>query len=395
MNLKQDFPIFEKNSNLIFVDNAATSQKPKVLIEALSNYYYTSNSNIGRGVYKLAELSQNIFDDSKKNISKFINTKSNNLIFTSGATESLNMIAYFIKQIIKPNSKILLSIYEHHSNLLVWQRLALENNLSIEFIKDENILMNPELLSDDIFHNIGLIALTHNSNVNGSIFPILKWINLSKKFDFLSVIDGAQGITSEILNLEQLNPDFYSFSAHKLYGPMGLGITYINSKHLNLEPYKLGGGMIEDVEEQSYELSFDTNRFEAGTPNVANIFAFSEVVNYLTKHDWPNLIHYTHDLNQKFFDKLSKLSFVKIISSSNKGNLTSFNIDGIHPHDVGTYLSSKNIAVRVGKHCAYPLHSHLNLNSSIRVSFAIYNNIEEIDIIINEIENCYKFFNRG
>lgn len=395
MKIKNDFPIFQKYPKLVFLDNGATSQKPQVLMDSLQEYYISSNSNIGRGVYELAEKSQNAFEDSKKIISEFIGTKSDNLIFTSGATESLNMIAYLVSQVIPEGSKILLSIYEHHSNLLVWQRLAQEKNLTLEFIKDDSILLDPNSLNDSFFDNVSLLALTHVSNVTGQKFPIEHWIKLCSKHNVISVIDGAQGITSQSLHLDLLAPDFYSFSAHKIYGPMGLGVTYFSSKYLKLQPYKLGGGIIEDVEESGFELSEEINRFEAGTPNVANIFAFAQVLKYLKSNNWPLLISHTVAVNGIFHESLKNLDFVSILSNYSGGTLTSFNIKGIHPHDVGTFLSSKNIAVRVGKHCAYPLHSHLNINSSIRVSFAIYNTKEDVDYIIQMIQECYQYFNRG
>lgn len=392
---KNEFPIFKQYPNLVFLDNGATSQKPQVLIDALQEYYTKYNSNIGRGVYELAEKSQNIYDQSKSTISDFIGTKPNNLIFTSGATESMNMIAYFVKQIIPNNTKILLSIYEHHSNLLVWQRLAQEKNLTLEFIKDDYILLNPNELSHSYFDNVSLVALTHVSNVTGQTFPIDKWAYLCRQHNIISVIDGAQGITSHALNLDLINPDFYSFSAHKIYGPMGLGVTYFSSKHLNLQPYKLGGGIIEDVEETGYELSQEINRFEAGTPNVANIFAFAKVLDFLNEHNWTIQRLKTQNLNKYFYQELKKLDFVSVLANYDSGNLTAFNIKNVHPHDVGTFLSSKNIAVRVGKHCAYPLHAHLNINSSIRVSFAIYNTLDDVKYSIKMIQECYQYFNRG
>lgn len=225
MNLKHEFPIFKNYPDLVFVDNGATSQKPSILVESLKEYYDFYNSNIGRGVYDLAEKSQNAYDTAKNDIAKFIGASSDNLIFTSGATESMNMIAYFVEQLIPSNSKILVSIYEHHSNLLIWQRLAKEKNLSLEFIKDDSILLNPELLPVEFFQNVSVIALTHVSNVSGETFPINQWIDLATKHNIVSVIDGAQGVTSDVIDLNILQPDFYSFSAHKIYGPMGLGVT--------------------------------------------------------------------------------------------------------------------------------------------------------------------------
>lgn len=394
MNIKQFFPLLVNNPNLVFLDNGATSQKPQILIDALQEYYSNYNSNIGRGVYDLAEKSQNAYDDSKLTIAKFIGTNPNNLIFTSGSTESMNMIAYFAKQLIPNNSKILISIYEHHSNLLVWQRLAQEKNLIIEFIKDDSILLDPTSVTLSYFDNVSLIALTHVSNVTGQTFPIDKWAYFCRQNKIISVIDGAQGITSHSLNLNLINPDFYSFSAHKIYGPMGLGVTYFSPQHLKLQPYKLGGGIIEDVEESGFELSEEINRFEAGTPNVANIFAFAKVLEFLEQHNWSLQKMKTHNLNKYFYEELKKLDFISVLTNYESGNLTSFNIKGIHPHDIGTFLSNKNIAVRVGKHCAYPLHAHLKINSSVRVSFAIYNTKEDVDYTISMIKECYKYFNR-
>jgi len=394
MNIKQFFPLLVNNPDLVFLDNGATSQKPQILMDALQEYYSNYNSNIGRGVYDLAEKSQNAYDDSKLTIAKFIGTNPNNLIFTSGSTESMNMIAYFAKQLIPNNSKILISIYEHHSNLLVWQRLAQEKNLIIEFIKDDSILLDPTSVTLSYFDNVSLIALTHVSNVTGQTFPIDKWAYFCRQNKIISVIDGAQGITSHSLNLNLINPDFYSFSAHKIYGPMGLGVTYFSPQHLKLQPYKLGGGIIEDVEESGFELSEEINRFEAGTPNVANIFAFAKVLEFLEQHNWPLQKMKTHNLNKYFYEELKKLDFILVLTNYESGNLTSFNIKGIHPHDIGTFLSNKNIAVRVGKHCAYPLHAHLKINSSVRVSFAIYNTKEDVDYTILMIKECYKYFNR-
>lgn len=388
---KDNFPIFKEYPNLIYLDSAATSQKPKILIDALADYYFKYNSNIGRGMYELAEKSHFQYEQSKLNIAKFFNTSVSNLIFTSGATDSLNSVYHLLKNNISKNSKILISIFEHHSNLLIWQKLAKEYNLEIEFIKDINILMHPENLSHSFFDNVSTLILTHCSNVNGTIFPIKKWIDICKDNNVISIIDGSQGVSSCKVDLNDLNPDFYSFSAHKLYGPMGLGVLYIDKKYLKFEPFRLGGGIVDDVSETEYSLLDGILKFEAGTPNVANIYAFSEVLNQLYQ-DFDNHLSYIHSLNTYLLSKISSLNFIKVIPSYSNSSLTSFSIDEVHSHDVGTYLASKNIALRVGKHCAYPLHDFLNVNSTIRVSFGIYNSYSDIDILVNEIINCYNYF---
>jgi cysteine desulfurase/selenocysteine lyase len=392
MNLKNDFPIFKEYPELVFLDNASSSQKPQILIDSLSEYYTKYNSNIGRGIYKLAEKSQTCYDNAKNIIANFLNTNSEKICFTSSATDGLNIASYLISQKIQPYSKIILSIYEHHANILIWQRLAKEKNLEIIFLKDDYLLKNPNNISKEFWNGVSLIALTHSSNVTGITLPIKEWISLAKEKNIITVIDGAQGITTERVDLNNLNPDFYVFSAHKLYGPMGLGILYISNTFIKEEPFKLGGGIIDDVTEKSYVLLEDNLKFEAGTPNVANIYAFSKVLNYLENHSFDKIIKYTHELNNILIEKLYSIEYVKLLPSNKNSNIVSFNIDNIHPHDVGSFLSNKNIAVRVGKHCAYPLHYHLNIPASIRVSFALYNNKDDIDKLINVIKNCYNFF---
>ncbi len=393
-NIKDYFPIYENNKNLIYFDNGATTQKPKILINSLVEYYSNYNSNIGRGVYKLAQASEDIYNNSKKNIHDFFNSSHYQLVFTSGSTESINIAAHVVSQNIHNKKTIILPFFEHHANILVWQELALKNNLNIYWVKEESEILNPENISQEILQDTFLIAFTHVSNVTGEIIPIQKWLSLSKSIGAISLVDGSQAVCSLELNINKLEPDFYCFSAHKMYGPMGLGILFINSKYINSKPLKLGGGIIQDVTFSGYELLENENTFEAGTPNVANAYAFSKTINWLKEQNWKNLIDYTHELNEYFVLKIKELNISPITISKelSKTHITSFNLENIHPHDVGTYLAQKNIAIRVGKHCAHPLHEQLNINSSIRVSFGIYNNKEEIDFFIQQLKKCKLFF---
>lgn len=392
-NIKKNFPIFENQKKLVFLDNAATTQKPSVLIDALSEYYYNYNSNVGRGIYKLAELSENHYQDSKNKIKKFFNASNYELVVTSGSTESLNIAAHISTNVNK-KKYIVIPFFEHHANILIWQSLAKKLNLEIYWIESLENFNSPKIHLDKIKHEIGVIALTHVSNVTGEIIPIQPWIDFAKEINAVSVIDGSQSVTSLLINLDNIGCDFFAFSAHKLYGPMGLGFLFMNPKFLKSEPIKLGGGIIEDVTLQNYELVAGISRFEAGTPNVANTYAFSKVLDWLTANEWGNLLVKSKELTNKLYTELENINIKPIILSDkfSKTHICSFNILGVHPHDVGTFLSNKDIAVRVGKHCAYPLHQHLNLNSSVRASIGIYNNEEDINYIIKVLKDVQNYF---
>lgn len=394
--LKKDFPIFS-HQKLVYLDNGATTQKPKTMIDAIQNYYSTMNSNIGRGVYELAELSSNAFERTRKTISHFIHTKAKNITFSSGCTASLNQAAYIIEQLVKPKQKIVLSILEHHANILPWQRLAKKHDLELVFIKDFKLLAYPELIEDSFFDNVAVLALTHVSNVTGQILPIKKWCEIAQKHNIISVIDGAQGIVTELVDVQDINCDFYAFSAHKLYGPMGVGVLYMKDRFLQKNPLILGGGIIEDVLETEYFLLEGNTRFEAGTPNVADVVAFQSSIDYLVSHHWEQLLKSMKQLGRYLYEQLSSIPEVKVLNNSYRlfiphGHIVSFALPHVHAHDVGTFLANCNIAVRVGKHCTHPLHEALLINSTVRVSLGIYNTEEDIDFFIEKIKACIEYF---
>ncbi len=391
--IKDNFPIFKNHKDLVFLDNAATTQKPSILLESLSEYYYNYNSNVGRGIYKLAELSENSYQNSKDKIKNFFNSSNYELIVTSGSTESLNLAAHISTSFSK-KKYIVIPFFEHHANILIWQSLAKKLNLEIFWITDLDQFNNPNEYIREIKNEIAIIALTHVSNVTGEIIPIQPWINIAKEIDAISVIDGSQSVTSLLINLNEIQCDFFAFSAHKLYGPMGLGFLFMNPKFLSSDPIKLGGGIIEDVTLEYHELTQGINRFEAGTPNVANTYAFSKVLDWLKENQWELLLKKSKTITNILYEGLEKINITPISLSKNfsKTHICSFNIPNIHPHDVGTFLSNKNIAVRVGKHCAYPLHQQLNLNSSVRASVGIYNNEQDIEYLLNTIKDVQNYF---
>jgi len=394
-NIKKDFPIFTNQPNLIYLDSAATSQKPQITINALSQYYDSMNSNIGRGVYDLARISEESYIKSKKTIANFICCKSKNIVYTLGCTESLNLAAHIIKQKIK-KKYIVLPISEHHANILVWQRISKEMNKEIYWVSNPEEINNPNLIPEEILQNTCVFSLAHVTNVTGEAYPVKKWCELAKKLGAISVIDGAQSITSIKINVLDIDCDFYAFSSHKIYGPMGLGVLYIKDKMIDSQPLILGGGIIEDVTTLDYELLEDISKFESGTPNVANAFSFSKTLEYLSSNNWDNLIENTHKIGTYLEESISNIGLepISIGKEFSKTHITSFVIPNVHAHDVGTFLSLKNIAVRVGKHCTHPLHSHLKINSSIRASIGIYNNKEDIDQLINGLKECIQYFKR-
>lgn len=394
MSIKNNFPLL-RNNNLIYLDNASTTQKPKIMIDSLVEYYTKYNSNIGRGTYDLASLSEKCYYSSKAKISSFFGADPKNTIFTSGSTDSLNLSAYIAQQNIK-KKYIILPISEHHANILIWQRLAKQNNLKLHWIYDPKLIENPYDIDKDILSNTAILTISQVSNVTGEVYPIKKWCQLAKEIDAISIIDGSQAVASLNINIKDLDCDFYSFSAHKLYGPMGLGVLFIKNKFLNSQPLKLGGGIIEDVELFSHEYIEDISKFEAGTPNVANVFAFSNTLNFLEQNNWDKLLNKNHELGTYLTNSLEKINIKPLtLGNFQKTHISSFSLNNIHSHDVGTFLSKNNIAVRVGKHCTYPLHKHLKINSSIRASIGIYNTKNDIDSLIESINNCSNYFNKA
>jgi cysteine desulfurase/selenocysteine lyase len=396
-NIKAEFPLFKKNKNLVYLDNAATTQKPYAMLDALTQYYIEFNSNVGRGVYELAQLSENAYDTSKKLVADFIGCSSTNLVYTNGCTESLNLAGYISQQKFNKTKKyIVLPISEHHANVLIWQEIALKNNLELYWIEDPELILDPYKINSQILNNTAIMTVAHVSNVTGEVYPVEIWCKVAKDFGAISIIDGAQAVTSLKINIKNINCDFYAFSAHKIYGPMGLGVLYIKDKYISANPYKLGGGIIEDVEKSSYTLLDEINKFEAGTPNVANAYAFGKTIEFLTENNWEKLLEKTHEIGVYLESELVKIGInpLSVSNKFDKTHISSFRIPGIHAHDVGTYLAKKNIAVRVGKHCTYPLHAHLKVNSSVRASIGIYNNKEDVDVLINAIKECINYFNK-
>lgn len=398
--IKSDFPILDiciRGKPLVYLDNAATTQKPKRVIEATINYYEKQNANIRRGLHYLSEFSSSLYDEARKKTQKFINAQSSNeIIFTKGCTEAINLAANsYGRMNFKRGDEVLVSEMEHHSNIVPWQMICEQTGaklISIHITDDGEI--DIEDFKDKLSERTRLVALTHISNALGTINPVHKLIKLAHKTDAVVLIDGAQAVGHIPVDVQELDADFYTFSAHKMYGPTGVGVLY-GKKHLleQMPPYQGGGDMIETVSFEKTTYAPSPRRFEGGTPNIAGVIAFTSAIDYL-EHIGIENIH-THEtvLTQKLKAILSEEKTIRIIGNPKlKSGITSFVMEGVHPHDIGTILDTEGIAIRAGHHCCMPLMKRLNLSSTARVSFAIYNNENDIITFANAIYKVKEIF---
>ncbi|XZQ54239.1 MAG: SufS family cysteine desulfurase [Candidatus Karelsulcia muelleri] len=389
-SIRNQFPILNtiiNNRKLIYFDNAATTQKPKQIINSIKKFYYKINSNVHRGAHFLSKKATEKMELSRKRIKFFLNAKySHEIIFTSGATESINLIANSISYLINKNDEILIPYSEHHSNIIPWQILCKKKKALLKIIPiDNNGNLKLEKFKSILSKRTKLISLSHVSNALGIINPINKIIFEAKKYNILVVIDGSQAISHIPINIKKINPDFYVFSIHKMYGPTGVGVLYGKEELLKLfSPYKYGGEMIKKVcfEKTTYaNLPF---KLEAGTPNIEGIISTLEVIKFIKKYSIKNIKIYENKIMNYATKLLNSIKGIKIYGKVTS-NIISFNIKNIHPFDVGQLLDNFGIAVRTGNHCAQPLMRFFYIPGTIRISFAIYNSFEEIDFLFKTI----------
>ena len=393
--IKNKFPVFAENPDLVFLDSAASALKVDDMITAVNNCYSFEYSNVHRGVYYLSAKLTLKFENARKNISNFISSPSfENIIFTKSATEAINLVAHsFTKDFIKEDDEILISHMEHHANIVPWHLIKKYKNFKLIAAKLNDVGgINYDDLLKKINSRTKLISLTHMSNVTGSITNFDKINNIRKKFDIPIMIDGCQFAPHHILDIKDLNPDFYVFSAHKLYGPTGLGILYMKDKWLDqLSPYQGGGSMIEKVKISDTTLAKGNQKFEAGTPPIVQVIGFSAAIDFLKSLNMKNVFSYETDLHNYAIDKLSAINNIKIYGTSkNKGSIISFNIKDLHFNDLAILLDKKNIAIRSGHHCAQPLMDYYKIDGAARMSLAIYNNKDDIDYFIESLQDIIK-----
>ena len=398
---REDFPILKrkiKNNDLIFFDNGATTQKPIQVIDAISDYYKNYNSNIHRSVYTLGDESEKIYEESKHLVKEFINANSHEeIIYTSGTTESMNFIARIIEQDVEDGDEIILTYMEHHANLVPWQQLAIRKNLTLRFLYlDELGRININQLKELINDKTKIVSICHASNVLGNINPVYEIGSLLKDKDIYFVVDAAQSVPHMKIDVDKMNCDFLAFSAHKMCGPTGIGVLYGKKNLLEkFDPVEFGGGMIGVVEEKSSTWAILPDKFEAGTPLLAEAAGLGATIKYLEDIGLENIESYTKELTKYLYDELSKISNIKIYGTneiSDRVSLVSFNLEGVHPHDLTSFLDEKGICIRAGHQCTQPLLGKLGAYSVARASLYFYNTKEEIDFFIQVLKETKEFF---
>jgi len=393
--IRSDFPILTQKVNgkpLVYFDNGATSQKPQVVIDAISKYYEEINANIHRGVHTLSQLATDAYEESRKKIQQHINAEfSHEVLFTSGTTHGVNLVANGFASILKPGDEILVSALEHHSNIVPWQMLCEKTGALLKVIpmneKGELIMSEfDQLLSD----KTKVVAVNHISNALGTINPIKYMIDKAHEFGAAVFIDGAQAVPHLKPDVHELDCDFYAFSGHKICGPTGTGILYGKETWLNkLPPYQGGGEMIKEVTFKKTTYADLPHKFEAGTPNIAGGIVLGTAIDYLNAIGFANIRQQEKELLDYATQKLLEIEGLKIFGTSEqKTSVISFNIDGIHPYDIGMIVDKMGIAVRTGHHCAQPIMEFFGIPGTVRASFAFYNTKEEIDALVTAVKKA-------
>ena len=397
MNHKNDFPIFKHNPSLVYLDSAATTQKPQCVIDTVSQFYEKNYANVHRGIYDLSERATESYEHVREKVRDFIGAAhAHEIIFTKGTTESINLVAHsFGLSHIKSGDEIILSTMEHHSNIVPWQQIGEQTGAILKIIP---LLENGELdlaaYQNLLTRKTKLVSIVHVSNVLGIINPIRKIIALAHAKNIPVLLDGAQAISHFPVHVQELDCDFYVFSAHKLYGPTGVGVLYGKTAILEtMSPYQTGGSMIRQVTFEKTTLTVLPHQFEAGTPNVAGVLGLGAAIDYVKKIGFDFIVSHEKKLLIDATEKLSYIEGLKIFGTSdNKSGVISFALDCAHPHDVATILDQSNIAVRAGHHCAMPLMNYLKLPALPRVSFGVYNDLEDITKLTDGVCRVRKIF---
>ena len=399
-NLKKDFPILE-NKNIAYLDSGATTQKPKQVIEAIKKFYETSNANPHRGAYGLSIEATEIYESTRTKIAKFINAKHREeIIFSKNATESLNLIAYsYGMNNLKKDDEVVISIMEHHSNLVPWQKVTKATNSKLKYMYiNENYELSDEEIENKITDRTKIVGITHISNVLGTINNVKKIIEYAHKKGAIVIVDASQSIPHMKIDVQDLDADFLVFSGHKMLAPLGVGVLYGKKELLEkMIPFIMGGDMIEYVYEQDTTFAELPNKFEAGTQNVEGVVGLGAAIDYIESIGYDKIQEIEKEVVLYAKQELSKLDYLTLYMTSNEdkhSSVISFNINGVHPHDVASILDSVGVCVRSGNHCAQPLMRFLGIDSTCRASFYLYNNKEDVDSLVNGLNKAYEMFKK-
>ena len=399
--IRKDFPILDQIVNdepLVYLDNAATTQKPKAVLEAVNRYYQEDNANVHRGVHTLAERATASYEAARETVRRFINASSTKeVLFTRGTTTGLNWIGRFAEEILEEGDEVLISIMEHHSNILPWQEACRKTGAKLVYAYLKDGGLDLEDFREKLTDRTKFVSITHASNVLGVINPIQELAQLAQEEGAIMVVDGAQSVPHMKIDVQKLDADFFVFSGHKMAGPTGIGVLYGKEHYLNqMSPVEFGGEMIDFVYEQSATWKELPWKFEAGTPNMAGAIGLAAAIDYLEAIGMDAIEHHEQDLIAYVFPKLQAIEGLKIYGSQDlakRSGVISFNLGNLHPHDLATALDYEGVAVRAGHHCAQPLIQYLGIPATARASFYLYNTKEDCDKLVEALIKTKEFFN--
>lgn len=396
--IKKDFPLLE-NENITYLDSGATTQKPIQVIKAVEEFYQKYNANPHRGAYSLSVEATEQYENTRTKIAKFINAKHREeIIFSKNATESLNLIAYsYGLDKLKKDDEVVISIMEHHSNLVPWQKMTKQTGSKLNYMYiNENYEITDEEIENKITDKTKIVGITHVSNVLGTINNVKKIIKYAHKKGAIVIVDASQSIPHMKIDVQDLDADFLVFSGHKMLAPLGIGVLYGKREILNkMTPFLMGGDMIEYVYEQDTTFAPLPNKFEAGTQNVEGVIGLGAAIDYIENLGYDKIQEIEHEVISYARQELSKLDYLTLYTTPNEENhssVISFNIKGVHPHDVASILDSEGVCVRSGNHCAQPLMRFLGIDSTCRASFYIYNTKDDVDKLVKALDKAYGMF---
>jgi len=400
-SIKKDFPVLNQIVNdepLVYLDNAATTQKPLKVLAAIKDYYENDNANVHRGVHTLAERATEKYEAAREKVRQFINAKSTKeVLFTRGTTTSINWVAQFAGQILKTGDEIVISIMEHHSNIVPWQEVAKKTGAILKFVYLKDGQLDIDDLRKKITNQTKFVSIAHVSNVLGTINPVEEITKIAHEHGAYMVVDGAQSTPHMAIDLQKMDVDFFAFSGHKMMGPTGIGVLYGKEELLNqFEPVEFGGEMIDFVYESHSTWTELPWKFEAGTPNIAGAIALGAAIDYIQELGIDQIHQHEIELIDYLMPKLQEIEGLKIYGPKDnvkRGGLIAFNIEGLHPHDVATALDMEGVAVRAGHHCAQPLLNYLETPATARASFYLYNTKADCDKLVEALKKTKEFFN--
>lgn len=392
--IRKDFPVLTNNPKLAYLDNSATSLKPTCVINKITEYYEQYGVNVHRGVYGLSYKASEEYESTREVVARFINASTEEVVFTRGATDSLNMIATMLKSKIASGDEIVTTELEHHSSVMPWQVIAKENNAILKYVPlNQNGRITIENFEKTLTSKTKIVAITYMSNVMGYITPIKEIIKLAHQVGAIVVVDAAQAAPHMKIDVKDIDADFLAFSAHKMLGPTGLGILYGKYQYLQAaNPIALGGDMNDGVELYDATYKDAPHRFEAGTPAIAEVIAFKEAINYLNNIGMENIAKHEHELSKYVIDKVKQIPNIKLYNETVETGIISFNIENVHPHDAASIFDECNVALRAGHHCAQLITSWLGCNGTLRASFYFYNDYKDADQFIDALQKAVTFF---